>query len=58
MFDQDSKLQEDGSANYKSDQQFSDHIKDNQAVSVFAKTKTIKQQREFLPIFAVRERVS
>ncbi|KAL5467249.1 hypothetical protein EMCRGX_G031450 [Ephydatia muelleri] len=55
--EEDSKLQEDGSTNYKSDQQFSDHIKDNQAVSVFAKTKTIKQQREFLPIFAVREKL-
>ena len=53
---QDPKLAEDGSTNYKSDQQFSDHIRDeSEAVSNFAKTKTIKQQREFLPIYATRQ---
>ncbi len=50
---------EDGSTNYKSDQQFADHIKgDSQAVSAFAKSKTLRQQRQFLPIYAIREKVS
>lgn len=35
-----------------------DHIQgESQAVSSFAKSKTLKQQREFLPIYAVREKV-
>ena len=56
---QDRNISEDGSSNYKSDQQFADHIKgDSQAVSSFAKSKTLKQQREFLPIYAVRQKVS
>ena len=55
---QDPKLAEDGSTSYKSDQQFADHIKDeSQAVSTFAKNKTLKQQREFLPIYASRQKV-
>ena len=49
---------DDGSTNYKSDQQFADHIQgESQAVSSFAKSKTLKQQRQFLPIYAVREKV-
>ena len=55
---EDPKFSEDGSANYKSGQQFAEHIQgESQAVSSFAKSKTIKQQREFLPIYAVRQQV-
>ena len=49
---------EDGGGNYKSSQQFADHLKgSSQAVSAFAKSKTLKEQREFLPIFAIRQQV-
>lgn len=49
---------EDGGGNYKSSQQFADHLKGrSQAVSAFAKSKTLKEQREFLPIFAIRQQV-
>ncbi|KAF1779527.1 P-loop containing nucleoside triphosphate hydrolase [Phytophthora cactorum] len=41
--------------NYKQDSQFSTHLKKQKAVSVFAKTRTLRQQREFLPIFQCRE---
>ena len=52
-------MSEDGSTNYKSDQQFAEHMKgQSEAVSSFAKSKTLKQQREFLPIYAVRQKVS
>ena len=58
LHSQDSKMQEDGSTSYKSDQQFADHIQgESQAVSAFSKTKTLRQQREFLPIYAAREQV-
>jgi len=45
-----------GGENYKSDSQFKDHMKEkNVASSHFAKSKTIVEQREFLPIFSVRQ---
>ncbi|KAJ3012893.1 UNVERIFIED_CONTAM: DEAH-box RNA helicase prp16 [Siphonaria sp. JEL0065] len=41
---------------FKSDNQFSTHMKTkNDAVSTFATTKTMAEQRQFLPAFAVRE---
>ncbi|ESO13044.1 hypothetical protein HELRODRAFT_188082 [Helobdella robusta] len=45
------------SVDYKSDQKFAEHMINNksEAVSEFATSKSIKQQREFLPIFAVRQ---
>ncbi|XP_071785736.1 pre-mRNA-splicing factor ATP-dependent RNA helicase PRP16-like isoform X1 [Asterias amurensis] len=49
----DEKEAED--VNYKSQQQFADHMKEKtQASSDFALKKTLKQQREFLPIYATR----
>jgi pre-mRNA-splicing factor ATP-dependent RNA helicase DHX38/PRP16 len=39
----------------KGDSQFASHLKASEAASTFAKSKTIKEQREFLPAFAVRE---
>lgn len=41
---------------HKKKQQFSEHMSDkSQAVSTFATTKTIQEQRQFLPIFACRD---
>jgi len=34
---------------------FSDHVKQEQGQSDFSRTKTLKEQREYLPAFAVRE---
>uniref|UniRef100_A0A1I7ZLV8 RNA helicase n=1 Tax=Steinernema glaseri TaxID=37863 RepID=A0A1I7ZLV8_9BILA len=48
--------QGDGS-NYKDSQKFASHLKDTEAVSSFALEKTIKEQREFLPVFAVRQKM-
>lgn len=38
-------------------QQFASHLKDTEAVTAFAMEKTIKQQREYLPVFAVRQKL-
>ena len=47
---------EEDSIDYKKNQQFADHLADkSEAVSEFAKRNTMKQQREFLPVFAVKE---
>lgn len=35
--------------------QFKDHLKKSEAVSEFAKNKTIAEQRRFLPVYGVRE---
>jgi hypothetical protein len=40
---------------YKGDSKFASHLKTSQATSTFAKTRTLKQQREYLPAFACRE---
>lgn len=48
--------QKDGvTENYKADSQFSSHLKKSEGVSNFAKSRTLKEQREYLPAFAVRE---
>src|SRR5947207_1260543 len=41
--------------NPKGDSQFASHLKASEAVSNFARTKTLREQREFLPAFAIRE---
>lgn len=51
---------ENGEIDYKKSSGFAQHVKKkdneaNSAVSAFAKTKTIRQQREYLPVFCVRE---
>jgi pre-mRNA-splicing factor ATP-dependent RNA helicase DHX38/PRP16 len=47
----------DGEIDYKKSTGFAAHVKKNKdgAVSDFAKTKSLRQQREFLPVFNVRE---
>ncbi|KAI6365366.1 DEAH-box RNA helicase prp16 [Pyricularia grisea] len=39
----------------KSDNKFSEHMKKNDGASNFSQTKSLREQREFLPAFAVRE---
>lgn len=54
----DSKLDaETDTADYRSDQKFAEHMKDQKDTgkSHFSKSKTIIQQRRYLPVFAVRQ---
>uniref|UniRef100_A0A914EJD5 RNA helicase n=1 Tax=Acrobeloides nanus TaxID=290746 RepID=A0A914EJD5_9BILA len=53
------KVEEDQTANvdYKESQKFASHMQDTEAVSEFAMEKSIKQQREYLPVFAVRQKM-
>ncbi|CEJ04865.1 Putative Pre-mRNA-splicing factor ATP-dependent RNA helicase prp16 [Rhizopus microsporus] len=39
----------------KADSKFASHLKSSEAVSDFARTRTMREQREYLPVFAVRE---
>jgi len=41
----------------RKDSQFASHLKKSEGVSQFAKTKSLKQQRQYLPAFACRERL-
>ncbi|TQE09997.1 hypothetical protein C1H46_004419 [Malus baccata] len=45
----------DGEIDFKEDAKFAQHMKDGEAASEFAKSKTISQQRQFLPIYSVRD---
>ncbi|KAI6128698.1 P-loop containing nucleoside triphosphate hydrolase protein [Pisolithus croceorrhizus] len=40
---------------YKGDSKFASHLKTSGGVSSFAKSRTLKEQREYLPAFACRE---
>ncbi len=51
------KGDEDRDVDFKADQKFSEHIKNQAVVSEFARKKTLTQQRQYLPVFAVREEV-
>lgn len=42
---------------FRESQQFASHLGDSQAVSNFALEKSIKEQREYLPVFAVRQKM-
>ncbi|MED6205991.1 hypothetical protein PIB30_022881 [Stylosanthes scabra] len=46
---------EDGEIDFKEEAKFSQHLKKEEAVSDFAKSKSIAEQRQYLPIFSVRE---
>ena len=53
-------LQDDSRSgrDYKASQRYADFMQDdNEGVSDFAKKKSLKEQREYLPIFAVRQEV-
>ena len=46
---------EDGEIDFKEDAKFAQHLKKGEAVSDFAKSKTLAQQRQYLPIYSVRD---
>ncbi|XP_059657706.1 pre-mRNA-splicing factor ATP-dependent RNA helicase DEAH7-like isoform X2 [Cornus florida] len=46
---------EDGEVDFKEDAKFAQHMKKGEAVSDFAKSKTLAQQRQYLPIYSVRD---
>ncbi|MEQ2274361.1 Pre-mRNA-splicing factor ATP-dependent RNA helicase PRP16, partial [Xenotaenia resolanae] len=49
---------EDGKVDYRADQKFAEHMKEkSEASSDFAKKKSILEQRQYLPIFAVRQQL-
>ena len=51
------EVKEEDDSDFKSSHKFADHMDKNEAVSDFAKKKTLNQQREYLPVFAVRQEV-
>lgn len=52
----DDRKIEEGETDYKADQKFAEHMKAaSEASSDFARKKSIREQRQFLPVFAVRE---
>ncbi|XP_056268044.1 pre-mRNA-splicing factor ATP-dependent RNA helicase PRP16 isoform X2 [Pseudoliparis swirei] len=49
---------EDGKVDYRSEQKFADHMRGKtEASSDFSKKKTLLEQRQYLPIFAVRQQL-
>ncbi|XP_056168312.1 pre-mRNA-splicing factor ATP-dependent RNA helicase DEAH7-like isoform X2 [Syzygium oleosum] len=46
---------EQGEVDFKEEAKFAQHMKMGEAVSKFAKSKTITQQRQYLPIYSVRD---
>ncbi|KAF9478547.1 pre-mRNA splicing factor [Pholiota conissans] len=44
-----------GEDDYKGDSKFATHLKTSSGVSSFARNRTLKEQREYLPAFACRE---
>eukprot|EP00850_Spirogloea_muscicola_P022812 SM000313S11962 [mRNA] locus=s313:62207:71334:+ [translate_table: standard] len=49
-------VDDEGDVNFKKGAQFSEHMKKkSQAASVFSKTKTLDEQRKYLPIYSVRD---
>merc|ERR1719154_933044 len=48
----------DDNHDYRKDSRFADHMKvDQNQATEFSKTKSLKQQREFLPVYAVRQQL-
>ncbi len=45
----------DENTSYKAGSQFATHLKKQEGASDFARSRTLKEQREYLPAFAVRE---
>ncbi|KAF2302787.1 hypothetical protein GH714_008377 [Hevea brasiliensis] len=46
---------EEGEVDFKEDAKFAQHLKKEEAVSDFARSKSIAEQRQYLPIYSVRE---
>uniref|UniRef100_A0AAY4EB43 Pre-mRNA-splicing factor ATP-dependent RNA helicase PRP16 n=1 Tax=Denticeps clupeoides TaxID=299321 RepID=A0AAY4EB43_9TELE len=57
--DKDGKnVGEDGKVDYRTEQKFAEHMKEkSEASSEFAKKKSLLEQRQYLPIFAVRQQL-
>ncbi|KAF4522429.1 hypothetical protein B566_EDAN012329 [Ephemera danica] len=55
--EKDEGMNEEGEADYKTDQKFAEHMRNNPstAMSDFARKKTYLEQRRYLPAFAVRQ---
>lgn len=54
--EKDEAVDVEGSVNYKSEQRFADHMKkSSEASSDFAKKKSLKEQKQYLPIYACRQ---
>jgi len=51
----DSAAHVPGEEEHQSNSKFSQHMKKNEGASNFSQSKSLKEQREFLPAFAVRE---
>ncbi|XP_045585400.2 pre-mRNA-splicing factor ATP-dependent RNA helicase PRP16 [Procambarus clarkii] len=52
----DDRKIEEGETDYKADQKFAEHMKvASEASSDFSRKKTFREQRQYLPVFAVRE---
>jgi pre-mRNA-splicing factor ATP-dependent RNA helicase DHX38/PRP16 len=51
----DSAAAAPGEESYKGGSKFAEHLKKNAGASDFSKSKTLREQREYLPAFAVRE---
>lgn len=49
------EAKEKGEENYRGDSKFASHLKASTGVSSFARSRTLKEQREYLPAFACRE---
>ena len=49
------KFSESGQVDYKADSQYAKALGKMESVSDFARSKSIKQQREYLPIYSVRD---
>ena len=46
---------DEGEVDFKEDAKFAQHLKKDEAVSEFAKSKTLAEQRQYLPIYSVRD---
>lgn len=49
------KKEEEKEEDYKSDSKFASHMKASEGASAFSRSKSLKEQREYLPAFACRE---
>ncbi|KAJ4485361.1 pre-mRNA splicing factor [Lentinula aciculospora] len=52
---QEKEAKDKGEESYKGDSKFASHLKSSSSVSAFARSRTLKEQREYLPAFACRE---
>lgn len=51
----DRKAKGEKEEDYRGESKFASHLKTSAGVSTFARNKTLKEQREYLPAFACRE---